>query len=177
MSEDAWDIVRAGWLGPVLLSRRSSGLFGNLWPPPNEPLVDSLPAAEADPFARAAARTTQAVRPQGGRREGVASRLLESYLPHVASGLADLIALPARAPLPMPEGFQVSDAGEWLVQGKPIADTAEGRAWLEDQQKRIDWGPAMAMNMLTLGRVPGGARLQTLTCSSGAAGSGTLMAS
>ena len=91
------------------------------------------------------------------RREGVATRFLETYVPHVAKGLAELVTLPGRAPIPMPEGLQVTDAGEWLINGQPAAETAEGRAWLEDQQRRGDWGPAMAVKMLGAGRIPGAA--------------------
>jgi hypothetical protein len=57
----------------------------------------------------------------------------------------------------MPKGLQINDAGEFLVDGKLAAETPEGRAWLEDQQKRRDWVPAMALAMFTLGRIPGGA--------------------
>jgi hypothetical protein len=47
-----------------------------------------------DPFARAAARTRQSVRPEGGRLEGPATFVLEHYLPHVAD---QVLTLPQRA--------------------------------------------------------------------------------
>jgi hypothetical protein len=118
--------------------------------PPPHPTDD-------DPFTRAALRIREAVRPDGGRKEGVATRFSESFVPHVARGMADMIALPGQEPVPIPKGLQVTDTGEWLVNGEPAAETAEGRAWLEDQQARQDWGPAMALAMLALGRIPGGA--------------------
>jgi hypothetical protein len=114
-------------------------------------------STDDDPFTRAALRARESVRPEGGRREGAATRFSESFVPHVARGIADLITLPGREPAPMPSGLQVTDAGEWLVNGQPAEETVEGRAWLEDQQARQDWGPAMALAMLALGRVPGGA--------------------
>jgi hypothetical protein len=124
---------------------------------PTLPQVAPAWPAGDDAYARAAARVRQSVQPQGGRREGIATKLLEHYLSHVAEGLADLITLPGRQPVPMPKGMTITDTGKLLVDGRPAAETAEGRAWLEDQQKRIDWGPAMALNMLTLGRTPGAA--------------------
>jgi len=33
------------------------------------------------------------------------------------------------------------------VDGRPAAETEEGRAWLEDQQARENWGPAVALMM------------------------------
>ncbi|MGA7487238.1 MAG: hypothetical protein WBW74_09935 [Xanthobacteraceae bacterium] len=83
--------------------------------------------------------------------------MLEAYVPHVTHGLAELIALPGRKPIPMPKGLQVSDAGEWLIDGQPAVETAEGRAWLEDQRQRMDWGPEMAL-LLALARAPGSSR-------------------
>jgi hypothetical protein len=68
-------------------------------------------------------------------------------------GVADLIALPGREPVPMPKGLQVNDAGEWLINEQPAVETAEGRAWLQDQQKRMDWGPTMAL-LLAQARTP-----------------------
>src|SRR5262245_10424048 len=59
--------------------------------------------------------------------------------------------------VPMPKGLEITDSGEYLVNGRPIEESEEGRAWLEDQQKRANWGPAMALSMLSLGRIPGGA--------------------
>jgi hypothetical protein len=105
----------------------------------------------------AAVRTSRSVRPQGGRQEGTTTRQLETYVPDVAQGLADLITLPGRDPVPMPKGLQVNDAGEWLINGQPAIETAEGRAWLEDQQRRMDWGPATAL-LLASARAPRGAR-------------------
>ena len=54
----------------------------------------SAPPTEDDPFTRAALRTRQAVQPQGGRREGAATRVLENCVPHVLGGVA---TLPQRA--------------------------------------------------------------------------------
>ena len=125
--------------------------------PPTLPSVAPAWPGGDDAYARAAARVRQSVQPQGGRREGIPTKLLEHYLPLVAEGLADLVTLPGRQPVPMPKGMTITDTGELLVDGRLAAETAEGRAWLEDQQKRIDWGPAMALNMLTLGRTPGAA--------------------
>ena len=117
----------------------------------------SVPPIDDDPFTRSALHTQQSVRPEGGRREGGATRFLETYVPHVLKGLADLVTLPGRAPIPMPEGLQVTDAGELLINGQPAAETAEGRAWLDDQQQRGDWGPAMGVQLLAPGRIPGAA--------------------
>ncbi len=50
-----------------------------------------------DPFEAAAARTRQSVKPEGGRQEGLATKLLENYAPHVGRGLADLMTTPRRA--------------------------------------------------------------------------------
>lgn len=115
--------------------------------------VTASPPINQDPFERAAARTIRSVRPEDGRQAGAATRMLETYVPHMAQGLADLIALPGRKPAPMPKGLQVNDAGEWLINGRPAGETADGRGWLEDQQRRMDWGPAMAL-LLALARVP-----------------------
>jgi hypothetical protein len=69
-----------------------------------------------DPFAMAAARMRQSVQPWYGRSGGVATRVLQSYLPHVAHGLA---TLPARA---------IGAAGELQRTGEynpgPVLETA-----------------------------------------------------
>jgi hypothetical protein len=53
-----------------------------------------MPFADDDPFTRAALRTRQSVRPNGGRTEGPATYVLDNYAPHVLEGLA---TLPQRA--------------------------------------------------------------------------------
>jgi len=50
----------------------------------------------------------------------------------------------------------ITDTGELLVDGRPAAETEEGSTWLEDQQARENWGPAVAL-MMALGRLPRGA--------------------
>jgi hypothetical protein len=134
------------------------GLPKDTSPPQPAPFSPSrAPTPTDDPFTRAAFRTAQSVRPEGGRREGVPTRILESYVPHVVQGLSELVTLPGRAPVPMPKGLSVNDSGEWLVDGRPVEESAEGRAWLADQQAREDWPRTMALTMLGLGRIPGAA--------------------
>lgn len=50
--------------------------------------------ASDDPFERAAMRTRQALRPEGGRKQGIASMVASEYPAHVLGGLA---SLPQRA--------------------------------------------------------------------------------
>jgi len=66
--------------------RRSlSAAWGQITPP-----APSASPVEDDPFARAAFRTRQSVRPDGGRQEGRVTSVLENYLPDVANQLATL---------------------------------------------------------------------------------------
>jgi hypothetical protein len=120
--------------------------------PPNLP-----PTISGDQWLQAAARQKNSVQPPGGRQEGGATRFLETFVPNALEGWWDLITLPARERVPMPKGLYQTDSGEWWVGERRAHETPEGRAWLEDQQKRRDWGPAMALAMLGIGRLPGAA--------------------
>jgi len=102
-------------------------------------------------------RQASAVRPVGGRREGGLTRFLETDLQRHLQGLYDLFKLPSRPPVPIPKGLQKTDSGEYLIDGKPALDMPEGRAFFEDQRERREWPTKMALAMLTLGRLPGGA--------------------
>ncbi len=50
--------------------------------------------AALDPFVAAALRQRRGVMPEGGRQEGPATHVLESYLPHVAGNLAKTVMAP-----------------------------------------------------------------------------------
>jgi hypothetical protein len=58
------------------------------------PAPDGVSLADLGAFESAAMRLRQGVKPQGGRTEGVATKVLENYLPHAASGF---FSLPMRA--------------------------------------------------------------------------------
>jgi len=68
------------------------------------------PAPIDDPFARAAFRTVQSVRPEMGRQEETLTRFLESYIPHVAHGIGGLGhasgSHPVRCPRAASHGFR-----------------------------------------------------------------------
>jgi len=56
--------------------------------------MPDLVPVDYDPFAAAALRTQQSVRPAGGRPEGAATKVLAGYVPHAIEGMA---GLPERA--------------------------------------------------------------------------------
>jgi hypothetical protein len=106
-----------------------------------------------DAFARWAWHLSNSVRPEGGREEGALTAFLENYVPQVAQSWADLIAFPFRKPVPRPSGLSLTDSDEYLVNGRPIAESPEGRAWLEDEQRARDWVPALTLAMFSSGRL------------------------
>lgn len=110
--------------------------------PDNQEMAAAL--SGIDPWTAAAIRQRQGVMPEGGRQEGVATKLLENYVPHALQGLA---SLPQRAtqaagelqqtgdtynPQPAMETAQMmmgrtpfSGAGEAGVFGGRLAQTAD----------------------------------------------------
>jgi hypothetical protein len=129
------------------------------WQGPTSDTDQELDSTEEDyrAFERAAWRQSNAVRPLGGRDEGALTRFLETHLLQRAKDLYELFTLPMRPSVPVPPGLQETDSGEYLIDGKPALDTTEGREFFEDQRQRREWPARMALEMLTLGRLPNGA--------------------
>jgi hypothetical protein len=80
--------------------------------PSNDELIEGL-----DPFAAAARRTRQSVRPEGGRKYGPTSYVIENFLPHVAGNAA---SLPQRA---TEAAGQLQQTGDQYDPG-PVLETA-----------------------------------------------------
>jgi hypothetical protein len=123
---------------------------------PQSPVFDDDTAGGIPPddaFTVWARHLSNSARPEGGRQEGALTAVLEHYLPHVAQTYADLIAFPVRKPVPEPEGLSLTDSNEYLVNGRPIEESPEGRAWLEDQRRARDWVPALVLAMFSSGRL------------------------
>ena len=91
-----------------------------LVPVEHNPFQKMVPV-DHDPFKAAAARTQQSVRPEGGRQEGTATKVLAGYVPNA---LDDMAHLPERA---FGASEQLRATGEY------------------------DPGPAMETALLTLG--------------------------
>jgi len=119
------------------------------WGPENPPAQ----FVEHVPLDQAAHPVRQSARSEARSEKSVIARVLDAYLNPQADGVADLVTLLTREPAPMPKGLSTGNTGEILVNGKPVAETEEGLAWLEDQKARANWGPAMAL-MTALGRMP-----------------------
>jgi hypothetical protein len=132
------------------LDRTSGPSPQSLMGEPSPSAVSSAPPIEDDPFTRAAIRTRQSVRPEGGRLEGPATFLLENYLPHAANQLRTLPerAFAASERLRLGGDYDPAPAVEtalWTtplrgIRGGPSARGISGRAKgtaVEQAQSRI----------------------------------------
>jgi hypothetical protein len=81
----------------------------------------------------------------------------------IIKGTYDWATLPAREPVHWPADSFIDDSGQILLErdGKMVpwrdVDPVASRAFEEDMIARANWAPQVALALLGLGRVPGGA--------------------